>query len=298
MVARRLGYLGNPIRDWEAGRRFPTAGETFRAASLLGIDVLGGMQRFHQPSAQGLDMLDDQGIAVWLGRLRGNAKVLEIAEQMEQSRYTISRWLKGETKPRLPHFLQLVDAITGRASDLLFEFVADTEVPAVAELHRQRTSAREVAFHEPWTEAVMRLFETEAFRNHERGDVDWIAERLGILPSKAKACVERMLASGIIVTQDGRIHPSKSLTIYTGGDPSRTRLLKSHWAQVATERLEQSHSEDWFAYNVMSISRADLERVKSLMRDTYKEIRAIVASSEPEQAVALVQLQLIDWSVD
>ena len=46
--ARRLGYRGNPIADWEASRRAPTAAEALRACELSGIDVAAAFARFHR----------------------------------------------------------------------------------------------------------------------------------------------------------------------------------------------------------------------------------------------------------
>ena len=48
-----------------------------------------------------------------------------------------------------------------------------------------------------------------------------------------------------------------------------------------------------FAYNVVSVSRADLERIRDKLRMTFREIRSIVAASEPEQVAAVINLQLM-----
>jgi transcriptional regulator with XRE-family HTH domain len=40
--------------------------------------------------------------------------VQDLAARTGLSRYSISRWLRGLAKPRLPDFLRLVDAISGR----------------------------------------------------------------------------------------------------------------------------------------------------------------------------------------
>jgi hypothetical protein len=52
---------------------------------------------------------------------------------------------------------------------------------------------------------------------------------------------------------------------------------------VAAERLRNSYIEDdLFAYSVISLASADLERV----RETFREIRMLVAASEPEENVS------------
>jgi hypothetical protein len=47
---------------------------------------------------------------------------------------------------------------------------------------------------------------------------------------------------------------------------------------------------------VLSVSQVDLGRIRELLANTYREIRAIVAVSEPAERVALVNLHLVTWS--
>jgi len=49
-----------------------------------------------------------------------------------------------------------------------------------------------------------------------------------------------------------------------------------------------------FAYNLFSVSQADLERIRALHRSYFRELRAIVAKSDPAQAVALVTMSLVE----
>lgn len=46
--ARKLGYRGNPVADWEASRGSPTAAEALRACEAAGIDVVAAFARFHR----------------------------------------------------------------------------------------------------------------------------------------------------------------------------------------------------------------------------------------------------------
>src|SRR5262245_15915722 len=121
--SRRLGYTSNPVADWEAGRRFPTGAETLRACLLLGIDVQAAVSRFSATEAALLGECDDGDVASWLAALRGNLAIKDLAARVGESRYAVSRWLTGDTRPRLPEFLRLVDGLTNRLSDLVAELV-------------------------------------------------------------------------------------------------------------------------------------------------------------------------------
>ena len=62
--SRRLGYSSNPVADWEAGRRYPTAAETLRACRLAQIDVAAAFQRFSAQEAGLLGEGDEHVVAL------------------------------------------------------------------------------------------------------------------------------------------------------------------------------------------------------------------------------------------
>lgn len=154
--SRRLGYRGNPVADWEAGRRFPTAEEALRACESAGIDVPAAFGRFHPVAAPAFS----RGLPAWMEELRGRVGLAEIALRTGRSRFAVSRWLSGQARPRVPDWFRLVAALTGRLSELLAELVGIEGIPALAEEHAARDATRRLAFEEPWTEAVLRVIET------------------------------------------------------------------------------------------------------------------------------------------
>src|SRR5688572_28684620 len=82
--ARRLGYRGNPIADWEASRRAPTAAEALRACELSGIDVVAAFARFHR-----VPLVVNEGVyqvGPWLSELRGSLATTELAARANCSR--------------------------------------------------------------------------------------------------------------------------------------------------------------------------------------------------------------------
>lgn len=297
-LSRRLGYLSNPVRDWEAGRRFPTCAEALRVAMLRKIDVRLAFARFHRPSADQLSDCSDESVARWLTTLTGTIPILELAKRTDQSRFQIGRWLKGDSRPRFPDFLRLVDGITGRASDLVAELVDINKVPALLALHTERSAAKELAFVEPWTEAVMRLFETDGYLTLPNHDPVWVAQRLDISEELVDRCISRMVKAGVVKFDKKHFRVVDKLTVYTGSNQERVLRLKEHWSEVGHARLQKAEPDDWFGYNVMSLSQSDLDRVEALLKNTFNEIRSIVATTPTEETVALAQLSLVRWKVD
>lgn len=73
------------------------------------------------------------------------------------------------------------------------------------------------------------------------------------------------------------------------------QLLKAHWTEVCLRRIQRPRASDWLGYNVVSVSAPDLERIREILRASFREIRAIATASNPVQSVALLNLQLVTW---
>jgi len=290
-LSRRLGYRGNPVANWETGRRFPTALEFLGMCSRLGVDVQAGFERFLPAAAASGRVLDD--LPGWLTNVRGSTPLSVIAERAQCSRFAVSRFIHGKAEPRLPVFLTLVEAMTGRVSDLCAELVPIEQVPALEASYRRRQAARVLAFREPWTEAIVRVLETPRYRQSTGDSVAFIAHELALDEEVVQHCVDQLLAAGL-VEADGPRHRSVGAPIVdTQASPELLQHVRAHWTAVALERVHAAQQGDQFGYNVFSIAERDLERVRGVLRASFREIRTIIANSEPSERVALVNLQLV-----
>lgn len=292
--ARKLGYRGNPVTDWERGCTFPTAREALRACARVGIDVASASKRFANVE---LDRSKDGfRVGPWLRALAG-VSPSELARRVGCSRSSVSRWLSGKAEPRLPEFLALVDAATGRLPDLISELVPIDTVPALQRRHQASLAAKRLAFDAPWTEAVLRLLETQAYQSAPR-DAGWLARVLGVDRATVTGCLNALQMAGLVRVEAGRFVNVEGLSVDTRGGKQALHALKAHWAGVAAARATLPEREDLHAYNVVSVSKLDLQRIQELLLDTYREIRAVVAASTPAEQVALVNIQLLKWPTE
>ncbi|MEM9188212.1 MAG: DUF4423 domain-containing protein [Myxococcota bacterium] len=294
--SRRLGYRGRPVADWEAGRRFPTAATLLRACGVAGIDVPAAFSRFHPPSAASLGTADDAGIAAWLEELRSGTPFVTVARRSGFPRFSVSRWLSGQSRPRVPQFLALVEALTGRAADLVAELVDIASVPVLRKAYERRSSAKRLAFEEPWSAAILRVIETSAYASLPRHSPGWIGEVLGIDEATERRCLGKLLEAGMISPGVSGRFVTVPSTVDTHATEQEMRQLKAHWARVGMEKVERLDPGDIFSFNVISASSEDMDRIRQLLRTTYREIRGIVAASTPVESVGLVQLQLAVWN--
>jgi transcriptional regulator with XRE-family HTH domain len=295
--SRRLGSRGNVVASWEGGRRFPTASKTLRVAERAGIDVVAALHRFYQSPPAWLPEVrpaTTEGVARLLQDLRGAAAISDVAVRAQRSRYAVSRWLRGLAEPRLPDFLRMIEATSLRLLDFLATWVDPERLPSAAAAYRRLVASRQAAYEVPWSHAVLRVLETEAYRALPHHEPGWIARRLGIPVEEEARCLEVLRASHQIAWRKGRWRPTRVLSVDIREDPEAARRLKAFWAQVALDRLVQG-APGLFSYNLFTVSEADRRQLEDLHRAYYRQLRAIVAQSTPGEHVVLANVQLLGF---
>jgi len=253
------------------------------------------MRSFHAASAASLRGGASLEVHRWLDELRGGASVADIARRAGRSRYAVSRWLKGQTEPRLPDFLLLVHAITDRVSDLVGQLVEIESVPGLLQTHRLRNAAKRLAFDAPWTEAILRVMETQQYRAFATHPEGYLQARLGLSAEEERSALELAEQAGVLARERDRYRELTPLSVDMAAPRQDIDRLKAHWTRVALERLESPRQGDWLGYNVVSVSQQDLERIRQLLRQTFRELRTLAAASEPVETAALINLQLVSW---
>ncbi len=242
------------------------------------------------------DALCDQsgtplGVAELLRLLRGKTHLVELAQRSGFSRFSIARWLSGTAEPRLPEFLALVEASSFRCLDFLSHFVAPEQLPSIAEDWRALQAARKAACDVPRSHAVLRALELTDYARLPKHRSGWVAARLGISKAEEQRCLGALAAAQQIRMESGRWVIDQTQTVDTRADRARGRKLKQEWLKVALARLQQG-VPGTFGYNLMAVSRADLERLRGLHPAYFREMPSLVADSTPSECVVLFNTEL------
>jgi transcriptional regulator with XRE-family HTH domain len=295
-LARRLGYRSNVVYTWESGGGAPTAARTFELAARVGVDPATAVTRFYGRRPDWLDqhaLTTAQGVAALLRDLRGRQPLRALAAATGRNRYALARWLDAATEPRLPDFLRLVEATSRRLLDFLGAFVDLERIPSVAEAGRRVTAARQLAREAPWSHAVLRALELAGYAALPRHEPGWIAGQVGISTEEEERCLRALEGAGQIVWCEERWRPQGAAVIDLRRDAEATRELASWCATLGTARLEAG-DPGAFAFNVFTVSSADLGRLRQLQREHFAQLRAIVAASEPAERLVVANLQLFE----
>lgn len=310
-LSRRLGYTGNPITDWERGARHPTAREFLRAAALCRLSVRDAFLKLvplEPPVTVAMSKAKSGPgttarqwlIHPWLTALRGTLSNTELAARLGVSRYSVSRWCSGDTEIRLYEFLHCIEALTGRLYDWVAPLVPIAQVPSLLPRFTQSNAARSVALEHPWTEAILRVLETQRYREQPAVAHATLAATLGVSEAQLQQALDGLTAAAVVSRQQepstGHVYYEtlRELSVDTRAHPHAVRTLQQHWLSVALERARRGEP-DWLAYNVFSCSEADLVRVGDCLKRAFRESRSIIAASAPNERAGLVLMQFVKW---
>ena len=96
------------------------------------------------------------------------------------TRLTITRWLRGESEPRLPQLLRFVRATTQRLLDFVAVFADPGSLASTRAAWHDLQAQLRVAYDLPWSHAVLRALELSDYRHLPRHEPGFVARRLGI----------------------------------------------------------------------------------------------------------------------
>lgn len=292
--SRRLGYRTNVLYLWEAGRSFPTAANALSAASRAGIDLRVSLASFYHRSPDWLDRVDPttrEGVAALLNDLRGRTGINDLAKATGKSRFALARWLRGDAEPKLPEFLLLIEKTSQRLLDFLAALVDPKLLPSIHRAWEELEATRRAAFDMPWTQAVLRVLELRDYADLQRHIPGWIAKRIGISLAEEQQCLQLLARTHQISLRQGRWQLRDVMAVDTRRDPAAERNIKRWWSEIALDRL-QSGVAGIFSYNVFAVSEKDLAIITDLHRAYFRQIRNIIAQSEPSERVVVASLQL------
>lgn len=294
---RRLRRSSNVCHTWERGTRHPTASDFLRLAALAKIDVARVLAEFGGPGSAEPSSVPgcDSGVTLFLRSLTRGRAHAPLAREIGRDRNTIARWLSGETEPRLPDLLRVVDSLSLRLVDFVAGFVDPEKLPAVRAAHRDLVLQRRLAYEMPWAHAVLRVLELDAYRACARHEPGFIARFIGIDLEEERRCVEALAKAGQIRRRGGKWAVQRVLVVDTREDPVRNISLKKHWAMTGFERMERSAKEsgNLFSYNLFAISEEGLDEIRKAHLEYFARLRSIVAACEKPTRLVLANVQLI-----
>ena len=295
VFSRWLGYRSNVAYAWESGRAYPTAAELLAVFERRGVALPAVFERFAGRTPRWLQAAAPaapETVAAFLDELRGRQPLSRMAAAAGVSRYALARWLRAESEPRAPDFLRVLDVTSHRVLDFVSLLTDPAALPSVAGLWRKLEASRRAAYELPLSQVVLRSLELSDYRALPRHVPGWISQRLGIAREIEEQSLSLLEQGGHVRLHRGRYEPLVAEVIDLRHDPDRAWLSRGAWTDLARERLA-ARSPGSYAYNVFGVSARDLERIRELQARHYRELRDLIARSQPVERVALMIQHLI-----
>ena len=293
-----LGYGSNVAYRWETARAWPAADELLSALARRNPQLnqlfprfLGRTPSWFDPAAP----LSVASVAAFLRELRGKTPIATLCARSQCSRFSVSRWLRGHARPRLPELLCLVEAASRRSLDLIALLTDPERMPTVAPRWRQLCVARESAYESPWSHAVLRAVELRAYGRNPSST--WLAQRLGIDVAQVEAGLDQLARGGQIRWSGKRWRVAQLQLVDTGADSPRARKLKADWTRTAADRLATG-APGSFGFGLFAVSRDELRRLRELHLEYVRAMQTIIAQSTQAECVALYCSQLLDFATE
>ena len=264
--------------------------------AAVNCDVAAALTRYyggHCPWLRYVDPVSREGAAHFLDDLRGNRTFLQVAKASGFTRHQVTRWLQSAHEPRLAEWLLLVDCLSHRLLDLVAAFFGDESLPSVAREWRRLVAVRRAAYDHPESHLFLRALELEAYRSLEHHESGFLAQRLGLPIDQEERSLALLEEAGQIVMRSGKWHLADEPFVDTRADPMRSRHLRAHWLRHSATALESGQA-GVFAFNLFSISKADLEKARALHLRYYREMMDLIRASQPNQRVVLFATQLYE----
>ncbi len=298
-LSRRAGYRSNVVQRWEAQQAWPTAAAFLGLCSSLKLNVAGVYGNFFGQGPawlEGASPTSGEAVAAFLRQLRGKSPIGVLAERSGVNRYTIARWLKGTSEPRLPDFLQLIEILSRRMLDFVSLLVDPDTLPSLKRRWARMKAARAIAYEEPRSHAVLRALELDEYVERGFAVEGWLERRLGMSNADVQRCIVALQRAGQIRRLRGAWRPVDVLRVDTRADAAGARAAKLSWLKVVEQRLAVNAPGN-FGFSLFAISRQDLRRLRELHLEYVRAMQALIASSKKNECVALYCAQLVDLDV-
>jgi len=292
--SRRLGFKSNIVNRWEARKAFPSASTFLRIVARARPQPASVLLRFfpRPPAALlGVDLGSPAAVSAFLRELRGKVPILALAREAGCNRYSVSRWLGGSVEPRLPQFLQLIEVLSRRLLDFLARCTDPATLPSLAGAWKRLELARQAAYEQPWSHAVLRALELPAEKS--RDQQGWLLERLGASERELQPALELLAATGQVERRRGSWKLRQVISVNTSQDPERALALKVSWTETALARMRQGAPGN-YGYSLFAISKPDLRRLRDIHLEYVRAMQGVIAASRPGECVGLYCAQLLD----
>lgn len=296
--SKALGFTSNVVYTWETGRRFPEASTFFKAAARFEPRFIQRFLALLRADAKSLERSNpatSRGVQRLVEHLCQGVPMAELSERLGVDRTTLSRWVHGKTEPRLPDLLRLLQATTQQLFAVIALLTDPAQMPSARAAFRDLQLQQRLAYDVPWSHAILRALELDAYAALPEHEPGFLADRIGLSREHEQEYLDQLAEAEQIRWTGTHWVSHRIMTVDTRQEPARNRALKAHWAKVSSERVldERTSPDALFSFNLFAVSEAAFQTVRQLHLEYFDRVRAVIDEAPGSDRVVLMNVHLV-----
>ena len=290
-----LGYDYNQVSRWETGARRIHWDDFLRICDVCNVKLIEAIE---SQFAFTIDLNESSASIISL--LTSNLKQQEIAKVVETSRYTISRWLKGETTPYLEHILKLLEFHSEMS--LVLDLTVGVEKLPSLQLSMVEKMQNTEAFNENLNiTKVLACFELSQYKELDSHIPGFISNLVGVALSEENETIELAEKLGMIKLELGKYVLTNDKTMNLAFNPKRSMKIKKIAAMKAVGVMDNFLDDikvsrnNRLTYQFTTISKDALVQVNEEISKFHNSINTILMSdNKPHDNLLSLSVNLVD----
>ena len=268
-LSRRLGFKTNVVYRWESGQRKFKVSDLM---ALLAIRQPDAIERFWQYAGDETASLDERmngfDYARWLGVLKGDRTVEEVALGVDLKPAVLRRIFRGDSDPPVGRLFMLVQALTGRIIDFIELMTDPGDLKSIRAVWRSVEAQRKTASEHLNAQSIIACLEIDAYRALPEHSNAWLAQTLGLHIDEVTRTIETLHEGGAILIRHGKYTVVRNRYVNTRKDIDVARRLGRHWANRSLQ-LDDRHCAR--GHLVFSCSDAALSQIFDVYRRAHHD---------------------------
>jgi uncharacterized protein (TIGR02147 family) len=146
------------------------------------------------------------------------------------------------------------------------------------EIKKRLSPAEQIQYYSTWQYAAIHI----ALTIPRLQTPDAIARHFHLPREKVAAALEFLVSIGIAKREGERYLPGID-RIFLGSDSAMVAKHHTNWRMRAIEAFDRTEDQNLHLSTVVSISRADIDRIKEKLLSEIQKTRALIRESAPEE---------------
>lgn len=290
-INRRLGFNFNRVSRWETGRAEISWPDFVHICKSCRVSVSDAMHKTYSTAVEAEDS------AAVIRFFKGSLKISAFATHLGVSRFTVHRWLSGETLPTLSQMLMIVHQMTATLTLFVDKLLPGSSPPALLHLTRHEQSLREVIFSHPYVLAALACFELDEFKRMQTWSRGILVQKLRISQHEEDQLIERLTKIKQL-RRRGEMLEVADMRIDIRNDFAGKNQLRQYWTRKALDMLlaiRETTKVSQFGFFTYAASEEARENIREAYLKFYQEVTSILdADSGPKTVIQTANFQILD----